>query len=237
MSKHVTHEYELYSIRTYVTYRNVICPNVSLHTKICLVSELMLHTKSVMSEHLLRTNEMCSVRTYVTYENAICPNLLRTKIWCIVSDLLLHTKMCHVWLCYPLIWNVFCPNLWCIRNFLCPNVCYTRKYVFSPKWRYIRQFYMSEPMLPTKYDFFFPNLRYIRKLVIFEHFTHEYELYSVRYYVHYIQTCTTSKRMLQTKIWCLVSKLILHTKRCYVRTNVTHENITSRVGTCYIQNV
>ena len=33
-SEHVTHEYEMYSARTYVTYRNALCPNICSHENI-----------------------------------------------------------------------------------------------------------------------------------------------------------------------------------------------------------
>ena len=147
-----------------------------LHTKICIVSKLCHIRKCIMSEPMLHTEydvacqnlcyiwqcvmyvtrecEMCSVRMYVAYENVICPN---------------HGPN----LCYERKYDVLCPILCCIRkcvmsehklhtNMKCvlfqlmvhtknlrPSLCYTRKYdVFSPKC-YIRQFYMSETMLPT----------------------------------------------------------------------------------------
>ena len=56
MSEHVTHEYEMYSVRSYVTYGNEICPNV-FYTQKYDVSELMLHTK------------ICNIGTYVPQEN------------------------------------------------------------------------------------------------------------------------------------------------------------------------
>ena len=41
----------------------------------------------------------------------------------------------------------------------------------------------------------------------------------------YIQKCTMSEHMLHTKLWCLVSELMIHSKMCDIGTYVTHENI------------
>ena len=63
----VTHEYEMYSVRTYVTYRNIICPNVCYKRKYdVFVSELILH--------------MPGVRTYIIRKGVMCEPMLHTKI-------------------------------------------------------------------------------------------------------------------------------------------------------------
>ena len=148
---------------------------------------------------------MYCVPSYLTYENVLCLNI-----------------------CYTRIWNEFCPTLWCIRNFLCLNLNYTRKYdIFSPKWCYIRQCYMSEPMLPKKIWCLLSKLTLHTKMCnVRTYVTHEYEIYSV-------QTCVTCRNVICPNVWCLVSELIpvLHTKRCNVRNHVTHENMMSRVRT------
>ena len=66
MSEHITHEYDMYSVRSYVTYGHEICPNV-FYTQKYDVSEQMLHTNvqtCVPNEY-----GIWSVRINVTYEN------------------------------------------------------------------------------------------------------------------------------------------------------------------------
>ena len=88
---YVTHEYEMRSIRTYVTYENVICPNV------CYTREDVLCRKCIMSANLCYTRiwdyfypNQCYIgkcvmsKTYVTHENVM------------VSELILHMKICNV---------------------------------------------------------------------------------------------------------------------------------------------
>ena len=136
-----------------------------LWTKICLVSELLLQIKCVISEHMLHTNIRCVlsevmlhtkmwyVRIYVTNENIM-----------FLFDLLLHTKMCNVWTyVYTRMWNVFCPVLWYMRNILCPNLLYTRKY----------DVFLSKMMLHM-------TMLYLRTYV-----THEHIMSFVRTYVTY----------------------------------------------------
>ena len=162
--------------------------------------------------------------------------MLRTKIWC-VRSFVTYENVQYLNICYTGTRNMFCLNLWCILNNLCPNSCYTRKYyVFSQN--------------DVTYDnFICPNLcthanmmYFVQTNVTYEngnvrtYITHEYELYFCPI-LCYIQKCNMFERMLQTKIWCPVSELILHTKLCNVRTHVTHENMMSRVRTCYIQNM
>ena len=66
MSEHVTHEYEMYSVRFYVTYRNEICPNV-FYTQKYDMSELMLHMKIFnIGTYVPQENMMSRVRTYTT---------------------------------------------------------------------------------------------------------------------------------------------------------------------------
>ena len=87
---YVTHKYELYSIRTSVSYRNVMCPNVCYKWKYdvwCL--KLISHKKKrcnvrthVTQENMMPrvqtyvTYKICNIRTYVTYEHEsiFCPN-------------------------------------------------------------------------------------------------------------------------------------------------------------------
>ena len=52
-----------------------------LHTKICLMFELMLHTKMCnVRTYVTHQYEMCFVRVYVTYENIMSELMLLTKI-------------------------------------------------------------------------------------------------------------------------------------------------------------
>ena len=80
----VTHEYEMCSTRTYVTYENIIiCPNVC-YTRMgdYFLFNLMLHMQICNDRtymYVTHEYDMFSVRTYVTYENIICPNLCYTR--------------------------------------------------------------------------------------------------------------------------------------------------------------
>ena len=66
------------------------------------------------------------------------------------------------------------------------------------------------------------------------YFTHEYEMYSVKSMLN--TKCNMSEHMLHTKIWCIVSELMLHTTMCIVRTYVTHEHLMPFVWTlCHIK--
>ena len=70
----------------------------------------------------------------------------------------------------------------------------------------------------------YPNLRYIRKCVMFEH---EYEICPVRVTYENVMF----EHMIHMNMTCVLSELMLHTKMRYVRTYVTHENMTSCVRT------
>ena len=66
---YVTHEYEVFSFWTYITYENNMSGPM-LHTKIsCLVSELIFHTKMCNDwTHVTHENMILCIRTYVTYK-------------------------------------------------------------------------------------------------------------------------------------------------------------------------
>ena len=71
----VTHEYDVF-FRTYVTYENIICPNLS-----CLIYELILNTKMFNVRTLVtHENMMSCVRTYATYKLCNVRTLLHTNM-------------------------------------------------------------------------------------------------------------------------------------------------------------
>ena len=82
-------------------------------------------------------------------------------------------------------------------NIICLNLCYTWKYdVWCPNLHYIRKCVISEAS--RKYDASRPNLCFILNVLC-------------------LNIC-------YTRIWdYFLSKLMLHTKMCNVRTYVTHE--------------
>ena len=90
-----------------------------------------------------------------------------------------------------------------------------------------------------EYDVVCPNVCYIRKCVMSEHITHEYEMFSVRTHFTWrvvicpivCYTWNMTSCVLHTNIWCLVSERMINMKICNVRTHVTHENMMSRVRT------
>ena len=156
--------------------------------------------------------------------------ILHTKIWWFVSELTIFTKMCNVWT-----WK---------NEVMCPNVCYTRKYVMSEPD-------MSYHMLNAK----------IWCLVCKKMHNIQTNLcYTLKYYVVspkwcYIRQCYMLEHMLHTKIWCFVSALKLHTRYVmsehvsheyemsdlmlhmeikYVRTYFTHKNMMCP-NWCYIR--
>ena len=114
---------------------------------------------------------------------------------------------------------------------------------------------MSEPMLHTKIWCLVSELMLYSKYVMFEYMLHtNIRLFSVRTNVTYenllcpnicytriwgvlfpnlcyIPKYNMSEPMLYTKIWCLVSELILHTNMCNVWTNVTHKTMMYCVRT------
>ena len=62
------HEYEMFSVKIYVTHRNVICPNIRYTRK--YVSKLILHTKMCNDRtHITDGNLMSRVRTYAIIQN------------------------------------------------------------------------------------------------------------------------------------------------------------------------
>ena len=64
---YITKECEMYSVRTYVTYRNVICLNVCCKRKYDAWCP-KLHTKRCnVRIHVTHENIMSRVRTYLTY--------------------------------------------------------------------------------------------------------------------------------------------------------------------------
>ena len=145
---------------------------------------------------------VCCTRNYVMSEPDMSCHMLNAKIWCLVSKIMLHTKMHNVQ----------------------TNLCYTLKYyVVSPKWCYIRQCYMFEPMLHMKIWYFVSALMLHTKIC------------NVRTWdvfcpiLCYIWKWNMSERILHTKYD--VSELMLHTKICNIGTYVPQENTMSRVRT------
>lgn len=158
---HVTHEYDLCSVRTNVKY------------KMCNVRTYVIHEY-----------EMCSFRIYVTYENVIslnlyftwkydvvCPNLCCIRK-CVMSEYILHTniyEMCSI-RTYVIYWN-----------FMSELMLHTKVWYFSPKWCYIRQYYMHKPILHTKIWCLESELTLHTKICNAQtYIIHEYEMYSVK---------------------------------------------------------
>ena len=125
-------------------------------------------------------------------------SMLHTTIWCFLSELKLLTKMCNVW----------------TRKYevVCPNLCYTRKYVMSEPD-------MSYHMLNAKIWCPVSKLMLHTKM----HNVQTNLCYTLKYYVVstkwcYIPQYCMFESISHTKIWCFVSALMLHTKICNVRT-------------------
>ena len=119
----------------------------------------------------------------------------------------------------------------CIRNILCPNLRYTRKYDFLVQndvtYDNVICLYLC---YPRKYDVFCSNIRYVQKRVMSEHMLHTNMRGILSELIFYINKCNMSVPMLHSKIF-LVSELMFHTKICNVRTHVTHEKMMYHIRT------
>ena len=153
---------------------------------------------------------------------------------CVMCEHMLHTNM-----------KCVLSNLWYVRNFLCPNLCFIRNYdVFVQNAVAYDNVICSNLCHPRKYDLFCPNLRYIINCLS--------KLWCFCPKCCCIRQCNIFEPMSAPKIWCILSKLKLHmklyhmihtnmrcilselisqTKRCNVRVHDTHENMMSHART------
>ena len=100
VQSYVTHEYELYSVRTYVIYRNVLYPNICSHEKMNTRKYDVLCPKNVQCSNIL----VCYTQIWDIFWLNLCYTrkcntsepMLLTKIWCLVSALMSNMKMCNV---------------------------------------------------------------------------------------------------------------------------------------------
>ena len=188
---------------------------------------MMLHTTNVYVRTYVSYNNMMSfIRTYVTYENVyvMSEGMINTNTRCILSELKLQQK-CNT------AEHMFHTNMRCILSELkLQQKCNISEHMLDTEILCI----VSELMIYTK-------MCYVRTYI-----PHEYELCSAWTYVRYenvicpnlwytqkydilclnlcyIQKCNMSEHMLLTKIWWLVSELMMHTKMCNVWTYVPNE--------------
>ena len=103
-------------VRIYVTYENVICPNLCYTRKYDVWCPLILHTN------------MCNVRIYVTHEyiwNVFYPNIYP------ILKYNVRTYVTHESTMFLVQYNITYDNVTRKHDILCPNLCYIRKCVMS----------------------------------------------------------------------------------------------------------
>ena len=219
---YVIHEYEMCSIRTYVTYENEIYPNV------CFTRKYVWCQNYVTCESVLCPS-LCYTRKY----DVACPNLC--YIWkCVMSEHELHAIMrCFLseFMLLMKMWYVrtYVANentLSCVRsyvaydNVLCLNIYYPRIWnMFYPNFCYIRKIFTSEIMLHMKIWFLVQNV-FAHDNVICLKLCHprKYDVLLSELTLHTMM----SEHMLHTNVTCILSELTLHREIKYVRTYVTH---------------
>ena len=107
--------------------------------------------------------------------------------------------MCNVRSCVTLEYEMSSVRTFVTYENVMSDICYTRTYDVRTYVTY-GNVICSNVCYTRKYDDLCPNLRYVRKLLMFEH-------------------------MLDMNIRCVLSELTLHTEILYVRTLFTHDNL------------